>query len=31
MLEKQPSTPLDQWTAIWLKHQRSLGRIYDGE
>jgi len=31
MLEKQPSTPLDQWMAIWLKHQRSLGRGYDGE
>ena len=31
MIEKAPSTPLDQWMAIWLKHQRSLGRGYDGE
>ena len=31
MIEKAPSTPLDQWMTIWLKHQRSLGRGYDGE
>ena len=30
MLEKTPSTPLDRWMAAWLKHQRSLGRRYDG-
>ena len=30
MNEKAPSTPLDQWIAIWLRHQRSLGRSYDG-
>ena len=33
MLEKQPTTlpALDQWIAIWLKHQRSLGRGYESE
>ena len=30
MNEKTPSTPLDQWISTWLKHQRSLGRNYDG-
>lgn len=31
MIEQKPSASLDRWMAIWLKHQRSLGRGYDGE
>jgi len=30
MIEKASSTSLDRWMATWLKHQRSLGRSYDG-
>lgn len=30
MIEKTSSASLDQWISIWLKHQRSLGRSYDG-
>ncbi|MFN0314550.1 MAG: tyrosine-type recombinase/integrase [Burkholderiales bacterium] len=30
MIEKASSTPLYRWMATWLKHQRSLGRRYDG-
>ena len=30
MREASP-TPLGQWIAAWLTHQRSLGRGYDGE
>ena len=29
MNEQSPSTSLDQWISIWLRHQRSLGRSYD--
>jgi integrase/recombinase XerD len=30
MTEKRSSTPLGNWIAKWLAHQRALGRLYDG-